>query len=290
MLLFHFGIISVKPPVIDLLLWHVQIWSCVNVTIIQTLSFMCYDSSDDVQLYGEKLLLLKFTRRVGAPCETESHCVWKRVLQPNIIIVYLCLFSSMAVCHFCFCLCGNYSRWQRHRLCWWLLKLALACSIVRLCTRTEICVYVHKCLLLCLWSVRTWNVSGSVYTFLPSCAYSLVSGKFSPPMVGLSQPDGWSQPVSERWQLAGLASPGHGSGSCPLTAPDGWHVYNSPTHELASWKLLVYRKINDVSQHVLMKCKLYEPHPSEMTPELISVLKEAATLSPDWIFRPFQWL
>lgn len=29
-------------------------------------------------------------------------CMWTRALQPNVLIVYLSVFSSMAACHFCF--------------------------------------------------------------------------------------------------------------------------------------------------------------------------------------------
>lgn len=139
---------------------------------------------------------------------------------------------------------------------------------------------VHACVVhVCPWMFL--NMSACVNTFLPSCVQSGIwRVSLHPWWASLSQMDGLSQcQRGDSW----LAWPLLAMALDPvlwqlLTAPDGWHVYSFPTHELASWKLLVCREINDASQHVLMKCKLYEPHPVEMTPELISALKEAATL------------
>lgn len=140
--------------------------------------------------------------------------------------------------------------------------------------------------------MRTWNMSTCVCTFQPSCACRLGSGEF------LSTHGG---PLSARWMVSASVrevTAGWPGLSWPwvwiLSSDSSWQLPMGaastapPTHELASWKLLVYWEINDVSQHALMKCKWYEPHPGEMRPELISDLKEVA--ADDWIIRPFHFL
>lgn len=178
------------------------------------------------------LLLLKITLMQGvAVCESERYMLqlficlcsawWQRVTS----ISWICLWGSDS--------CG-----QQHRLRWWLVitqnSSATLCKFPWACTRRRalawmplnvcprvcalaknVCLYVYIPTFLCIQS-GIWRVS------------------LHPPMVGLSQPDGWSQPVSARWQLAGLASPGQGSGFYPLTAPDGWRVHCPPqTHPCA---------------------------------------------------------
>lgn len=157
--------------------------------------------------------------------------MWKLVLQPNFIIVYLCLFSfwwQRVTSVSRICLRGYDSCGQRRRLCLVITRNSPGMQRRTYVEGMHVCpLSAHKCLLMCLRRHETCFLACAHSCLHVHVVWDLVSP--SPPMVGLSQPDGWSQPVSERWQLAGLASPGQGSGSCRLTAPDSsWWVTHLP--------------------------------------------------------------
>lgn len=173
-----------------------------------------------MQVYGKKTAVkAPSVRQRVTVCESECYSQ----------IVYLCLFSFMAACHFCFpdLSVGEWFMWTAPQI---VLVITQNSPGMQYCKCVEGCafaIYVHKCLFMHLCAHEICLLE-RVHSFLRVHVVWVLTGS-SPPMVGLSLPDGWSQPVSERWQLAGLASPGQGSGSCPLTAPDSsWWVTSPP--------------------------------------------------------------
>lgn len=190
----------------------------------------------------------------------------------------------------------THSSGQGHRLGWWLPKIALWCDShilsslcmwmhcsVFICVDECLCVFACACVCVCLCvHVCMCDMCACVRTILAfMCIQSGIWWvSLHPWWASLSQMDGLSQcQRGDSW----LAWPLLAQGLVPvlwqlLTAPDGWHVSCSPHPWACIMETLVCWEINDVSQCALMKCKLYQAHPGEMTPELISVLQEVDTL------------
>lgn len=225
------------------------------------------------------LLLLKITLMQGvAVCESERYMLqlficlcsawWQRVTS----VSWICLWGSDS--------CG-----QQHRLRWWLVitqnSSATLCKFPWACTRRRALAWMplNVCPRVCALAKNV-----CLYVYIPTfmCIQSGIwRVSLHPPMVGLPQPDGWfSASVSE-------VTAGWPGLSWPriwiLSSDSSWWVTRPPSPPNPPMCLLhgnsrFTGEIGDVSQHALMKCKWYEPHPGETTPELLSALKEVATL------------
>lgn len=213
-----------------------------------------------------------------------------RVLQPNFIIVYLCVFGLTAACHFCFpaLSVGGMIHVDSAADCAGdLPEIALACRTVHVGLRVCHCIIAHVNVCSCIRVSVKHICSVCVCAFLRPCARrpGLWRVPLHPWWASLSQMDGLSQcQRGDSWPAWPLLAEGLDPVLWQLlTAPDGWHVLCSPPNSHPPMSLhhgnsCFLREINDVSQRALMKCKWYEPHPGEMTPELISAPKEVATL------------
>lgn len=187
--------------------------------------------------------------------DTESQCTWRRLLRPNVLIVYLCLFWLLAACHFCFSDLSVrewLTRTEHHRLLMTTLNTQNSpgvwhCTSLYMHVQKRACLasYLHKCLFEKKKPIYTQN-RPTCFVYIPAimCMQSGIwRVSVHPWWASLCQMDGLSQcQRGDSW----LVWPFRAVDLDPvlwrlLTAPDGWRVsLPQPTvqlaHDLASWK------------------------------------------------------